>query len=112
VFNDYTFTVLKSIELPFDAKVDGFNVRVVQRKVCKAKRHRVASKIVKYLPSKYDGSIEPAIKPYSDEYYILLYLCLKASKGVPKGLKVDKRWFGRTLTEWLKELPENVLELS
>ena len=112
MFNEYRLTVLKSIELPFDAKIDEFNVRIVQRKVCEAKRHRVASKIVKYLPSKYDGSIEPAIKPYSDEYYRLLYLCLKASKGVPKGLKVDTRWFERTLTEWLKELPENVSELS
>jgi len=112
IFNSYKLTVLKSVELPFDVMVDDFNVRVIQREVYEAKRHRLANKIVKYLPGKCSGALEPAIKPTGDEYYRLLYLCLKASTGVPKDLKVDKREFEKTLTEWVCYLSRDRLELG
>ncbi len=118
VFKDYNIAVLKSIVMPVDVKVNGFNVKVIQREICEPRRHRVPIQIVKYLPGKFDGALMPGIKFERnwEEYYRLLYLCLKASKYCSSDLKIEKdNKFEYILTEWLRILYKsnrNIIEIK
>ncbi|AGK61351.1 hypothetical protein Asulf_01360 [Archaeoglobus sulfaticallidus PM70-1] len=105
-FEECNVAVLRSVELPVKVKADGLDVRVVQKEDREPSRSGVPTQIVKYLPSKFDGALLPAISPNKNmrDYYTLLYLCLKASKYRPANLKFREKDFGAVLTEWIEEL--------
>ncbi len=69
--------------LPFKVKTRNVEVIVVLRRLSEAKRHRMVTQIVKYLPEKFDGALTPAAGS-GGEYHELLYLSLKASKCCPR----------------------------
>ncbi|RLI78189.1 hypothetical protein DRP05_08040 [Archaeoglobales archaeon] len=98
--------VLRSVELPVKFKADGLNVRVIQKEDREPHKVSVPTQVIKYLHSKFDGALLPAISPNKNmrDYYTLLYLCLKASKYRPANLKFKEKDFGTVLTEWIEIL--------
>jgi len=111
--NNYTFAVLKSVTMPIDIKIDGFNVKVISRKEGELIRPKSLTQIIKYLPYRSEYALLPGISSKKSDYYQQLYLCLKASKCVPNIAVLRESMdaqFIETLTNWIDNLKKYSLK--